>query len=332
MAGNGHPPRRGADPRGGGQYGAPGGYGQPGHGAGGYGQGGPAPAPGYGGPDTPAGAPGYDPRHDRPGNTRAWEAAEAPPGFPGAPAPAPGGHGDPYGPPGQGGYGQPGYGQPGYGQGGYDQNAGYGYDQGGYDQGYDDGTTYRAGRAAATGPKPTWQQLLTGIFLRPVATFEAVRGHQVWVPTLVVSAIYGVLGLFGIEDSREQLFSSTLTTAITTLLGGVIGFCLAALALGSVTHAVARQFQGDGGWATTVGLATLIAWLSDLPRLAVALFVPADNMVVQILGWASWALCAALMTAMVNRVHDLPWARALGASAIQLLALLVLIKLPLLTS
>jgi hypothetical protein len=35
------------------------------------------------------------------------------------------------------------------------------------------------------------------------------------------------------------------------------------------------------------------------------------------------------MTSMVGKSHDLPWLKALGASSIQLVALLMLFKLPL---
>jgi hypothetical protein len=98
--------------------------------------------------------------------------------------------------------------------------------------------------------------------------------------------------------------------------------------LGAVTYGLARQLGGDGPWQSTVGLAVIIGWTSDAPRLLLALFLPADNVVVQVLGWATWLVCAGLLTVMVRRVHDLPWGKAVGAAALQLLALLVLIKLP----
>ncbi len=98
--------------------------------------------------------------------------------------------------------------------------------------------------------------------------------------------------------------------------------------LGAVTYALARQFGGDGPWQSTVGLAVLIGWTTDVPRLLLALVLPADNLVVQVAGWITWLLCAGLLTTMVRRVHDLPWGKAAGAASLQLLALLVLIKLP----
>jgi len=41
----------------------------------------------------------------------------------------------------------------------------------------------------------------------------------------------------------------------------------------------------------------------------------------------SWFAAAALLTSMVSTSHDLPWGKALGASTIQLVALLILFKL-----
>jgi hypothetical protein len=98
--------------------------------------------------------------------------------------------------------------------------------------------------------------------------------------------------------------------------------------LGSVTQALARRLGGDGAYAPTVGLSMLISWLTDAPRLLLALFVAPDNGVVQVLGWATWALCAWMLTAMLRQVHDLPWGKAATAAALQLIMLLVLIKLP----
>lgn len=47
----------------------------------------------------------------------------------------------------------------------------------------------------------------------------------------------------------------------------------------------------------------------------------------QIVGWLTWLAAGALFTSMVSKSHDLPWPKALGASAIQLIALLSIIKL-----
>ncbi|MBP0453823.1 YIP1 family protein [Kitasatospora sp. RG8] len=345
MAGNRYDSGQGAEPRGGWSApppppGASGGYGQPG----GYGQtdgpeyftaphrGAPGGGQGHGGPG------GHDPyAADQPGHTRAFPTGGDPYG--GEPYPYQGQgypqeYGQPYPDAGQGGYGgQGGYdGQAGYdgqgGQYGYGQEPGYAQEQG-YAQ--DNVAVYRAGGQSAphvSGPRPAWRELLVGIFRNPTATFDRTRDHQVWLPALTVSLLYGALAVLGIGLTRDDVFKSTFGVALTAILAAAVCFTLAGAVLGGVTYALARQFGGDGPWKSTVGLAVLIGWMTDAPRLLLALVLPSDNMVVQVVGWATWVLCAVLLTTMVRRLHDLPWGKAAGAAALQLLALLVLIKLP----
>ncbi|WP_051970114.1 Yip1 family protein [Kitasatospora azatica] len=209
-----------------------------------------------------------------------------------------------------------------------------GYPEPAHDLGYEQAesvATYRAGARTApraSGPRPRWRELLTGLYRSPNRTFDLTRDHQLWLPAVTVSLLYGVLAVLGFGDTHNEVVSSTFTVAAWSLAGAAIGFTLAGLMLGSVTYALARQLGGDGPLASTVGLAVLIGWTTDVPRLLLALFLPSGNPVVQALGWASWLLCAGLLTAMVRRVHDLPWGKAAGAASLQLLALLVLIKLP----
>ncbi|MER5349159.1 YIP1 family protein [Kitasatospora sp. NPDC002551] len=315
MAGNRYDSGQGADPRGGWsappqQQAAPGGYGptdgpeyftgpqqgpHPGAHQEPYG----APYDPYG-PRAPHQAPHQDPyAADNPGHTRAFPAG-----------------GDPYA-------GEPSS----YGQ------APYGYEQPSHPDAYgqDNVAVYRAGGQSApqvTGPRPTWRELLTGLFRTPTAIFDRTRDHQVWLPAVTVSLLYGALAVLGIGLTRDDVVNSTFTVALTAMLAAAIGFTLAGAMLGAVTYGLARQFGGDGPWQSTVGLAVLIGWVTDAPRLLLALVLPADNLLVQVVGWATWLLCGYLLAAMVRRVHDLPWGKAAGAAALQLLALLVLIKLP----
>ncbi|MFF4339612.1 YIP1 family protein [Kitasatospora sp. NPDC001540] len=320
MAGNRHDDGRGADPRHGWsapRTGAPQ-NGDP------Y-QGAPtgvpeyftAPHPAHPGSPTPP-APG-----DQPGHTRAFALGEPP-------------------------YGEPPYGEQPYEPHPYGGPDGYGYDhgqdgyQGGY-QGHDDGygyeqappvdnvAVYRAGGQAAPhagGPRLPWRELLVGIYRRPSATFDRMRDHQVWLPALCVSLLYGVLAVFAIDSTYDQVVHSTFAVALWAIGGAALGFTLAGGVLSAVTYVLARQSGGDGPWQSTVGLAALISWTTDAPRLLLALFLPVGNPVVQAVGWATWIGCAVLLTTMVRRIHDLPWGKAAGAAAVQLLALLVLIKLP----
>ncbi|GHJ91812.1 hypothetical protein SNE510_13310 [Streptomyces sp. NE5-10] len=178
-----------------------------------------------------------------------------------------------------------------------------------------------------TGPRLPWKALLSGIVLRPADTFLRMRDHAVWAPALTVTFLYGLLAIFGFDQAREEVLNATLSNTIPYVLMTGVGFVVAGLILGAVTHTLARQLGGDGAWQPTVGLSMLIMSLTDAPRLLFALFLGGENALVQIIGWLTWLAAGALFTLMVSRSHDLPWPKALGASAIQLVALLSLIKL-----
>ncbi|WP_328861250.1 Yip1 family protein [Streptomyces sp. NBC_00306] len=194
---------------------------------------------------------------------------------------------------------------------------------------YGHGATYQAGNtpAAPSGPRLHWKQLLSGIVLRPGPTFFQMRDYAVWGPAIVVTFLYGMLAIFGFDKAREETINATISTAIPYVLTTAVAFVIGGLILGAVTHTLARQLGGDGAWQPTVGLSMLIMSITDAPRLVFALFLGGENSLVQILGWATWLAAAALFTSMVSKSHDLPWPKALGASAIQLIALLSIIKL-----
>jgi hypothetical protein len=255
----------------------------------------------------------------------------------GAPGPGPGPD-QGYGQGGQGGAYRPGPGGPGSFA---DNNAGHtqafsvgeapdAYDPYGQGPGsYDDGGTYRAGSSTVppAGPRLPWKQLLSGIVLRPAATFWQMRDYTVWVPALIVTFVYGLLAVFGFDDARKDVLEAPLANSIPWILSAGVAFVISALVLGAVTHTLARQLGGDGTWGPTIGLSMLIMSITDAPRLLFALFLGGDSAVVQVLGWATWLAAGALFTSMVSKSHDLPWQKALGASAIQLIALLSLLKL-----
>ncbi|MFE7428408.1 MULTISPECIES: Yip1 family protein [unclassified Streptomyces] len=194
---------------------------------------------------------------------------------------------------------------------------------------YGDGSTYRAGQAPAqpAGPRLHWKDLLSGIVLRPGPTFWQMRDYPVWGPALIVTFLYGLLALFGFDQAREDAINATISTAIPYVVVTGVCFVIGGLVLGAVTHTLARQLGGDGAWQPTVGLSMLIMSITDAPRLIFALFLGGENSLVQVLGWVTWLASAALFTTMVSKSHDLPWPKALGASAIQLIALLSIIKL-----
>ncbi|WP_267241590.1 Yip1 family protein [Streptomyces sp. PR69] len=194
---------------------------------------------------------------------------------------------------------------------------------------YGDGATYRAGAAPAqpAGPRLHWKQLLSGIVLRPGPTFWQMRDYAVWGPALIVTFLYGLLALFGFDQARDEAINATISTAIPYVLTTAVAFVIGGLILGAVTHTLARQLGGDGAWQPTVGLSMLIMSITDAPRLLFALFLGGENSLVQVVGWLTWLAAGALFTSMVSKSHDLPWPKALGASAIQLIGILSIIKL-----
>ncbi len=197
-------------------------------------------------------------------------------------------------------------------------------------QQYSPGDTYNAGSAAPSGPigpRLHWKDLLRGIVVAPKQTFLQMRDYTMWGPALVVTFLYGLLAVFGFDDTRSDTINATLNNAIPIVLTTAVAMVLSAFILGVVTHTLARQLGGDGAWQPTVGLSMLIMSLTDAPRLVVAMFFGGDAAFVQLLGWATWVAAGALLTLMVSRSHDLPWPKALGASAIQLIALLSIVKL-----
>ncbi|MFI6009672.1 Yip1 family protein [Streptomyces sp. NPDC051243] len=194
---------------------------------------------------------------------------------------------------------------------------------------YSQGQTYQAGAAPAgpIGPRLHWKALLRGIVLSPSQTFLQMRDYTMWGPALIVTFLYGLLAVFGFDTAREDAISATLSNAVPIVLTTAVAIVLSSFVLGVVTHTLARQLGGDGAWQPTVGLSMLIMSLTDAPRLIFAMFAGGDATFVQALGWATWVAAGALLTLMVSKSHDLPWPKALGASAIQLVALLSIVKL-----
>ncbi|MEU6771816.1 Yip1 family protein [Streptomyces sp. NPDC046759] len=197
--------------------------------------------------------------------------------------------------------------------------------------GYTQGATYQAGSAAAPaaplGPPLHWKELLKGIILSPGQTFLRMRDYTMWAPATIVTFLYGLLAVFGFDGARKDAIGATLSNAVPIVLITAVVMVLGLFILGVVTHTLARQLGGDGAWQPTVGLSMLITALTDAPRLVFAMFFGGDAGFVQLLGWATWIGAGALLTLMVSRSHDLPWPKALGASAIQLIALLSIVKL-----
>ncbi|UGQ15114.1 YIP1 family protein [Yinghuangia sp. ASG 101] len=180
----------------------------------------------------------------------------------------------------------------------------------------------------ATARPLVWQEVLSGLATRPLATLERARDQAFWWPALIVSAICGVLAMIANDTARDQVLSTTLSTSVPAILLSAVlvpAFCVV---LGWVSTMLARSLGGNGDAGPFITLAALVTWLADAPRLLVSLFAHDDNSALFTLGLATFALTAWLLTAAAMRVHELPWPRALGAVSVQLIALLVSLKLP----
>ncbi|MEU0940507.1 Yip1 family protein [Embleya sp. NPDC005971] len=183
-----------------------------------------------------------------------------------------------------------------------------------------------------SGPPPRhlhWKEVLSGFALRPLRTMDAVRDQAVWWPALIMSALGGALAVFANDASRKELVDSTMSTSVPALGMVVVMVPAFCALLGLVSHALATQFGGNGSPTPFITLSMILVWIADAPRLVVALFAPDDNPIVAGIGIASFALTAWLLTMLMTRVHELPWPRALGCVAVELIALLLVLKLPL---
>ncbi|MGW4146611.1 Yip1 family protein [Streptomyces albogriseolus] len=288
---------------------------------------------------APQGRPPHPPhgRRTPPAPSYGYPPAPQPPAYGqgaggGSPWPQP--HAGQGGPGGYGGHGEPEY----FGDGGYPAGPHgaphdpYAANNPGHTQAFSIDDPYQQDDAyqppaGPVGPRLHWKALLKGIVLSPQQTFLRMRDYTMWGPALVVTFLYGLLAVFGFDGAREDAINATLSNAIPIVLTTAVAMVLSAFVLGVVTHTLARQLGGNGAWQPTVGLSMLIMSISDAPRLVFATFAGGDATFVQLLGWATWVAGGALLTAMVSRSHDLPWPKALGASSIQLIALLSIVKL-----
>lgn len=193
------------------------------------------------------------------------------------------------------------------------------------DQGYP-GQPYAP--AAAPARPLVWQEVLSGLATRPLATLDRARDQAFWWPAVIVSAICGVLAMIANDTARDQVLSTTLSTSIPAILISAALVPVFCVVLGWVSTMLARSLGGNGDAGPFITLAALVTWLTDAPRLVVSLFAQDDNTGLFTLGLATFALTAWLLTAVAMRVHELPWPRALGAVSVQLIALLVSLKLP----
>ncbi|NUU23572.1 MAG: hypothetical protein HOV68_19015 [Streptomycetaceae bacterium] len=211
--------------------------------------------------------------------------------------------------------------------------AGQGYQRQGYaGQGYA-GQGYPAQQYPTHQPAPArplrWQEVLGGLVGRPHATLDRARDQAFWWPALVLSAVCGVLAMVANDAAREQVVTSTLSTSVPAMLITAVVVPAFCVVLGWVSHSLARSLGGNGEAGPFITLLALVTWIADAPRLVVSLFANDDSSGLVALGLASFALTAWLVVQVAMRVHELAWHKALGSVSVQLIALLLVLKLPL---
>ncbi|MCF2526639.1 Yip1 family protein [Yinghuangia soli] len=200
------------------------------------------------------------------------------------------------------------------------------------------GTVYRAGQPVDADPhaaayavpaRPlTWQELLRGLVTHPLATLDRARDQAFWWPALIISAVCGVLAMVANDQARKELVTTTLSTSFPAMLITALLVPAFMVVLGWVSDMLARTFGGNGQTGPMITLTVLAAWLADAPRLVVSLFASDGSGVALGVGLASFALSGFLLTVAAQCVHELPWPKALGSVSVQLIALLLVLKLP----
>ncbi|UNO41506.1 Yip1 family protein [Streptomyces sp. MST-110588] len=171
-----------------------------------------------------------------------------------------------------------------------------------------------------------WHRLILGLWYRPVEVLDEARDRGAWGAAALLCLVSGALGVLSVRPFREQW--TTDQQAAVQLAGVAVGGVLiASIVLGVVTHAIARIIGGNGRFSPTASLFIVLFWTTDLPRLAVAAWLPASSTFVQALAWTTWGFGYVLAVLLVRGQHHLPTGKAAAAVTIQMLAALALLKL-----
>lgn len=171
-----------------------------------------------------------------------------------------------------------------------------------------------------------WHRLILGLWYRPVEVLDEARDRSAWTAATLLCLISGGLGVLSLNAFRAQ-WDINRRQALELVGVAEAGVLLSSLALGIATHAIARTLGGNGRFSPTVSLFIVLFWTTDLPRLALTVWLPVDSPFVQAAGWATWGFCYAVAILLIRGQHHLPTLRAACAVTIQMLASLTLLKL-----
>ncbi|MFE2158575.1 YIP1 family protein [Streptomyces lydicus] len=155
---------------------------------------------------------------------------------------------------------------------------------------------------------------------------DEARDRGAWSAAVLLSLISGGIGVVSMDAFRGQ-WAADRTAALQ--LAGIAEACVlaASIVLGAVTHAIARTLGGTGRFAPTASLFIVVFWVTDLPRMAIAAWLPTGATFVQAATWTTWGFGYVLAVLLIRGQHHLPTRKAAAAVSVQMLAALALLKL-----
>ncbi|GAB7032940.1 YIP1 family protein [Streptomyces sp. NPDC021749] len=171
-----------------------------------------------------------------------------------------------------------------------------------------------------------WHRLIFGLWYRPVEVLDEARDRSAWSAAVLLSLISGAIGVLSVDAFRGQ-WAADRSAALQLVGLAEAGVLVASLALGAVTHAIARTLGGSGRFAPTASLFIVLFWVTDLPRLAIAAWLPTDATFVQAATWTTWGFGYVLAVLLIRGQHHLPTGKSALSVTVQMLAALALLRL-----
>ncbi|MFI9049261.1 YIP1 family protein [Streptomyces sp. NPDC053427] len=171
-----------------------------------------------------------------------------------------------------------------------------------------------------------WHRLIFGLWYRPVEILDEARDRSAWGAAVLLSLLSGGIGILSVDAFRQQ-WSASRTMALQLVGLAEAGVLVASLALGSVTHAIARTLGGNGRFAPTASLFIVLFWVTDLPRLAIVAWLPTDATFIQAATYATWGFGYVLAVLLIRGQHHLPTLKSAATVSVQMLAALALLRL-----
>ncbi|UKY50782.1 hypothetical protein [Streptomyces inhibens] len=173
-----------------------------------------------------------------------------------------------------------------------------------------------------------WHRLIFGLWYRPVEVLDEARDRSAWSAAVLLSLIGGGIGVLSADAFRGQ-WAADRSAALQLAGLAEAGVLAASLALGAVTHAIARTLGGSGRFAPTASLFIVLFWVTDLPRLGIAAWLPTDATFVQAATWTTWGFGYVLAVLLIRGQHHLSTLKSLTSVSVQMLAALALLRLSL---